>query len=262
MPGADPGDASAHLRVLPDAETLATTVATDLLVRLAAAQGRGDLPHVVLTGGTIADAVHRELARLGPASAVDWSRVEVWWGDERFVEAASGERNERQAREAVLDHLPLDPARVHPVPAVDAVADVAAAAAAYAEELAARGPGSADGPDAFEVVMLGLGPDAHVASLFPGFAQVRVDDEGAVPVTDSPKPPPERVSMTAPTLARTRGAWFLVSGEGKAQAVADTLAADPTDPGAADVTPAVRLAGVPERRWYVDTEAASRLPAT
>lgn len=262
LPGTDPGDTGAHLRVLPDAASLATSVAGDLLARLVAAQARGDVPHVVLTGGTIADAVHREVARLGAASAVDWTRVEVWWGDERFVEAASDERNERQAREALLDHLPLDPARVHPVPASDAVDDVAAAAAAYSAELAAHGPAAAGGAGVFEVVMLGLGPDAHIASLFPGFAEVRLDDEGAVPVTGSPKPPPQRVTLTAPTLARTRGAWFLVSGEGKAQAVADTLGADPGDPEAPGRTPGVRLAAVPERRWYVDSAAASQLPAT
>jgi 6-phosphogluconolactonase len=246
-----------HLRVLPDPATLATTVAGDLLGRLAAAQQRGELPHVVLTGGAIAEEVHRELARLGPGSAVDWSGVEVWWGDERFVARGSDERNERRARRALLDHLPLDPRRVHPVPAADEVDDVAAAASAYAADLAAHGP--ADGGH-FEVVMLGLGPDGHIASLFPGQPQVGVDDRPTVAVTGSPKPPPERVSLTAPALSRTRGAWFLVSGEGKARAVADTLAADPADPTAADRTPAVRLHGVAERRWYVDAAAASRLP--
>lgn len=252
---ADGGDG--HLRVLPDAATLATTVAGDLLGRLAAAQQRGDLPHVVLTGGSVAEEVHREVARLGAGSAVDWSRVEVWWGDERFVDRDSEERNERGARRALLDQLPLDPHRVHPVPAADEVADVEAAASAYAVELAAHGP--AEGGH-FEVVMLGLGPDGHIASLFPGLPQVRVDDRTVVAVTGSPKPPPERVSLTAPALSRTRGAWFLVSGEGKARAVADTLTADPADPTAADRTPAVRLHGVAERRWYVDDAAASRLP--
>lgn len=247
--------------MLPDAETLATTVAIDLLGRLAAAQQRGEVPQVVLTGGTVADAVHRELARLGPGSAVDWGRVELWWGDERFVARDGDERNERQVRRTLLDHLPLDPARVHAVPAADEVPDVEAAAAAYAEELRRHGPsGGPEGTGAFEVVMLGVGPDAHVASLFPGLEHVLVDDASVVAVTGSPKPPPERVSLTLPALAATRGVWFLVSGEGKADAVAATLAADPEDAGAPARTPAAGLRTVPERRWYLDAGAASRLP--
>jgi 6-phosphogluconolactonase len=246
-------DAATHLRVLPDAAGVATTVATDLLARLVAAQQRGEDPHLALTGGSIADALHRELARLGPDSAVDWGRVGFWWGDERYVARASDDRNELQARRALLDHLPVDPARVHAVPATEDAPDVAAAATAYAEELRRRGP------ERFEVVMLGLGPDAHIASLFPGHPQVHVEDELTVPVTGSPKPPPERVSLTVPALRRTRGVWFLVSGSGKAAAVADTLAADPADHRAPDRTPAVRLREVDERRWYLDAPAASEL---
>ena len=101
-----------------DADVLVGDVASALLDRLESAQARGEVPHIGLTGGTIADALHRELARRAPDSSVDWSRVVVWWGDERFVPADSPDRNARQAREALLDQVPVDPANVHEVPAL------------------------------------------------------------------------------------------------------------------------------------------------
>ena len=103
--------------------------------------------------------------------------------------------------------------------------------------------------------MLGLGPDGHVASLFPGHPAVGVTDKVAVGLDDSPKPPPQRVSLTLPALARTRAVWFLVSGEEKADAVARTRT-----PGTrADEAPGSALLGAPEVRWYLDDAAASRL---
>ncbi len=236
------------LEVFEDAATLATRVGARLLERLAAVQATGAVPSIALTGGTIADVLHRELVRLTPTSGVDWSRVDVWWGDERFVPAGSSDRNARQAAEALLDHVGVDPARVHEMPASDGPADLSAAAAAYAAELRSHPA------DMFDVVMLGVGPDGHVASLFPGYAALDVDDEVAVPVTDSPKPPPERISLTFPALNRTRATWFLVSGAGKAEAVAAAHAG-------ADVheIPANGARGSEETVWFLDEAAASLL---
>lgn len=232
----------------PDA--LATAVAGELLARLAAAQSAGREPQVALTGGTIARTVHREIARLASGSGVDWSRVVVWWGDERFVAPEDDERNAGQARVDLLDLLPLDPAKVHEMPSTADAASLDAAAAAYAEALRAHGAGE------FEVVMLGVGPDGHVASLFPGNAALDVEDRIAVGVPDSPKPPPERVSLTFPALNRARSVWFLVSGEGKADAVGRALA--PATPDVHDV-PAAGVHGQEETVWFLDRAAASRL---
>ncbi len=175
--------------------------------RLAAAQAEGLDPHVALTGGTVADAVHHELGRMASADSagVDWSRVDVWWGDERFVPRDSPDRNARAARAAFLDPVGVETSRVHEVGSSDDFATVAEAADAYGREIRTQGSG------AFEVVMLGVGPDGHVASLFPGHSALDVDDEIAVSVTDSPKPPPERVSLTLPALNRT--ARDLAGGE-------------------------------------------------
>ena len=236
-----------RIEVQPDAGALATAVAGELLSRLADAQASGHEPHIALTGGTIADAVHRELARLSPATEVDWSRVVVWWGDERFVAPDSADRNALAARAAFLDALGAT--QVHEMPSTADAADVVTGAAAYADTVREHGSGE------FEVVMLGVGPDGHVASLFPGRPQLDVDDQVAVAVTDSPKPPPERITLTFPALNRARSVWFLVSGEAKADAVAAALA----DEGDVHDTPARGVAGRDETVWFLDREAASRL---
>jgi 6-phosphogluconolactonase len=133
---------------------------------------------------------------------------------------------------------------VHPRPP-DTGQGAEAAAAAYAEELAAAGPPT------FDVLMLGVGPDGHVASLFPGYPQLEVTDVAAVAVHDSPKPPPTRVSLTLPLLNRSREVWFVVSGEDKAEAVAKALAEG-------DV-PAARPKGQNRTLWLLDQAAASKV---
>jgi 6-phosphogluconolactonase len=237
-----------RIEVHPDAGALATAVAGELLTRLADVQSAGGVPHVALTGGSIADATHREIARLSPASGVNWAQVVIWWGDERFVAPDSEERNAVQARTAFLDAIGVDPAKVHEMPSTADAADVAAGAATYSAVLQEHGGGELD------VVMLGVGPDGHVASLFPGHPQLDVTDAIAVGVTDSPKPPPERISLTFPTLNRARSVWFLVSGDEKAPAVASAL-------GGADVheTPAAGVTGHEETIWFLDRAAASQI---
>ena len=235
-----------RIEVHPDSAALATAVAGELLVRLADAQAAGHVPQIALTGGTIAEEIHREIARLSPATEVDWTQVVVWWGDERFVAPDSPDRNARQAREAFLDAVGAT--RVHEMPSTADAASVDEGAAAYAATLEEHG--SSD----FDVVMLGIGPDGHVASLFPGFPQLDVTDAVAVGVTGSPKPPPERISLTFPALNRAKAVWFLVSGDGKSGAVAQALGgADRHDIPAAGVT------GHDETLWFLDRAAASQL---
>jgi 6-phosphogluconolactonase len=240
-----------RVEVHESAADLATAVAGELLTRVADAQAAGHVPHLGLTGGSIAERIHRELARLSEHSEIDldWSRVVFWWGDERFVEPASPERNERQAREAFLDHVDVDPANVHPMPSTESTDSAEAGAAAYAEEIRAHGNGQLD------VLMLGVGPDAHVASLFPGHPGVDATDAIAIAVHDSPKPPPDRISLTLECLNRAKAVWFVVSGEDKADAVALALA-EGTDVHDA---PAAGVKGQDETIWFLDRQAASRL---
>jgi 6-phosphogluconolactonase len=230
-------------------EELATAVAGAFLRLVTVRQSAGEVPDVVLTGGTIADKIHREIAGLAPGSGVDWSRVSFYWGDERFVGPDSEDRNAVQARKALLDGIGVDPARVHEVPSTADADSPDAAAAAYAEVVRAAGGGT------FAVVMLGVGPDGHVASLFPGFPQLDVDDAIAVGVTGSPKPPPERVSLTFPALNRADEVWFVVAGDDKAEAVARAVA----ESGDVHDTPARGVRGQTATIWFLDRAAASRL---
>lgn len=236
------------IEVHDDDHALATAVAGELLNRLADAQAAGRVPHISLTGGTIAVKVHEEVARLAPASGVDWGAVHVWFGDERFVPRDSPDRNAGQARAAFLDAVGIPDANVHELPSTDDVPDVDAAAAAYAAELEAHWPGR------FDVMMLGVGPDGHVNSLFPGFPQLHAPGATAG-VTGSPKPPPERVTLTFETTCAASSVWFLVSGEGKADAVRRALAED----GTVDETPARGAQGLEETVWFLDHAAASRI---
>ncbi len=234
-------------KVLPTADAVARAVAAELVARVASIQAQGRVPSIVLTGGTIANAIYQAVAAL-PSEDVDWKRVDFWWGDERYVAADSPDRNDRAAELDLLDVVGADPARVHAMPAADEVhPDLDAAAAAYAEELREHGGGM------FDLVLLGVGPDGHVASLFPGFDELS-SAEVAVAVRESPKPPPDRISLTFPALNRTHEVWFLVSGEGKADAVAAALA----DDGSVHSTPARGITAEPST-WWLDEDAASAL---
>lgn len=241
-----------ELKVLADPTEVAATAAERFVQRIAAAQARGEEPHVALTGGTIAHALHQQIAMKAADATIDWTRVVFWWGDERYAAPDSPDRNALDAREVFLDVVGAT--QVHEVPSTDGAMDVNAAAAAYSDLVRSAGA------DEFDLVMLGMGPDGHVASLFPGFPQLDVDDRIAVPVTDSPKPPPERVSLTFPALNRARAVWFLVTGDGKAEAVRRALAdeGDLHDTPARGIHPAPRE-GAGEITWFLDLAAASKL---
>jgi 6-phosphogluconolactonase len=242
-----------------DATILAQAVAARIITTILDAQAvRGDAS-IVLTGGGIGGATLRELAESPARFAIDWPRLSIWWGDERFLPAGHPDRNETQAREALLDVVDVDPARVHAMAASDGPLgdDLDAAAAAYADELrSAVGPHDGGAGPSFDVLLLGLGPDGHVASLFPD-APALSDDRPVVPVRGAPKPPPTRISLSMAIINNAREAWVIAAGEEKAAAARLALAgAEPTSIPAAGVT------GRDATRWLLDRAAASRLPAS
>lgn len=223
-------------------DDVAEAVAQQLMAHLAALQADGRTPRVALTGGSVAIEAYEQLA----PGAVDWQDVELWWGDERFVPAGHEDRNDQQAREAFLDRLGLPAAHVHAMPAHGCDLSMAEAADAYAQTLPV---------DGFDVVLLGVGPDGHVASLFPGFDQVHETERRVVEVFGSPKPPPERLSLTLPVLCDADEVWFLATGDGKAEAVGRALA----DDGSLEQTPARGPRGRRTTRWFLDEDAAANV---
>ncbi|MGW9440146.1 6-phosphogluconolactonase [Streptomyces sp. NPDC055607] len=247
-----------QLVVHRDKELMAQAAAARLITRIVDAQASRGSASVVLTGGRNGNGLLAALGAAPARDAVDWSRLDLWWGDERYLPDGDPERNVTQAREALLDRVPLDPARVHAMPASDGPYgdDVEAAAAAYAEELAAAaGPGDHDGVPAFDVLMLGVGPDTHVASLFPELPAVRESERTVVGVRGAPKPPPVRISLTLPAIRAAREVWLLAAGEDKAKAAAIALS------GAGEVqAPAAGARGRSRTLWLLDAAAASELP--
>ncbi len=244
--------------VEPDAARLARAVASALVARLAAAQVVHGSASVVLTGGGIGTAVLEQVAELAAApedASLDWTAVDIWWGDERWVPAEDAERNERGARRALLDVVGVPDERVHAIPASDGrYAEPEDAAEAYARTLAAAGDGELPRID---VLLLGVGEEGHVASIFPDSPAVH-DERAVVAVRNCPKPPPTRVSLGFAAINAAEEVWLLVSGEAKAAAVARALTAS-TAP--ADL-PAAGVHGTRATRWLLDTAAAGRLPRT
>lgn len=173
---------------------------------------------IVLAGGS----TPRQVYRLLRSSGADWPRWHVYFGDERCLPPHHPERNSRMAAESWLDHVTIPPGQVHPIPAE---LGAERAAAAYAKTLETAGE--------FDLVLLGLGEDGHTASLFPGREWgTGHGAPSAMAVFDAPKPPAQRVSLSAARLSRAHEVMFLVSGAGKRQAVADWRAGEAIPAGA------------------------------
>lgn len=228
--------------IRPTADELARAVASGIVDRLTAALQQRNEAHLCLTGGTIAAVVYRELA--ASSADVDWSRVHLWWGDERFVPSGDADRNDLAAQRSLGSSI-WDATIRHPMPALpegenaDGPA-LDAAAAVYAGEVAGT---------RFDLCLLGVGPDGHIASLFPGHPGIAAT-EPAIAVRDSPKPPPERISLSLPVINSSAEVWLIVAGAEKAAAVADARLPDST-------LPAAQASGALSTIWWLDEAAAS-----
>lgn len=249
-----------ELIIEPTADRLADEVALRVLATLAAAQRQHGRAALALTAGSILEKTWAALAATAAtgASNVDWTAVDVFWADERYVASDSADRNDRPAREILFAKAPFSLARLYPMPATDSsYPDLDAAAAAYAEQLAgARRADDPAGIPSFDVVLLGVGPDGHCASLFPGHPGLSDDSSTVIAVRNSPKPPPNRISLSFRGLAAANEIWFVASGSGKADAVARALGGE----NPAEV-PSARPRGRERTLWLVDEDAAANLPA-
>ena len=240
-----------------DAPLLAKAVAARLVTGLVDAAAARGAASVVLSGGGIGTAVLAELSAAPAADAVDWRHLDVWWGDERFLPTGDPDRNETGAREALLGKVDVDPDRVQPMPGPDGPDgdDPEAAAARYAARLsAAARPEDHGQVPSFDVLLLGIGPEGHVASLFPGMPAL-YDDRPVVAVRGSPKPPPVRLTLTLPAICAAREVWVIAAGQEKAGAVQLALS------GAGPVqVPAAAARGRQRTLFLLDRAAAGRLP--
>lgn len=227
-----------------DAEELANRAAERLLHALIAYQSEERVAQLCLTGGRIALQIYARLAELVVGSELDPARLELWWGSERFLPTDDPDRNAGPTLATLAGRFPLAPSRTHPMPAADGVIDAGAGAATYAKEL---------GDTRFDLVLLGMGEDGHIASLFPDHPSGDPSTQTVIGVSDSPLPPSERISLTVNALSRSGQVWFLVSGTEKATSLRQALAGDQR-------LPAARVHGEEATVWLVDQAAAKELP--
>jgi 6-phosphogluconolactonase len=240
--------------VHPNKQALAASVAARFLTKTVDIIADYGQAHIVLTGGSIGIGSLAAVNESPSRDTVDWSNVHFWWGDERFVPKGDPDRNELQAREALLDHLDVPAENIHAFAASDEVGSLDEAVAAYTVELARFSPDGGQWPR-FDITFLGVGPDGHIASLFPNLAGIRVTDAPVISVQNSPKPPPLRLSLTRPVINSSERVWLVLAGADKASALGLALA------GASYAE--VPAAGAKGRRrtvFFVDQDAAAEVP--
>ena len=235
-------------------ESLSASVAARFITKTVDILHEEDSANIVLTGGSVGIAVLAAINESPARDMIDWSRVSFWWGDERWLPKGHADRNELQARDALLDHIAVPPANVHPFPASDEGDDLAAAATRYAAELAAAAP-SGDAFPRFDITFLGVGPDGHIASLFPHASGIRETQASVIGVRDAPKPPPERLSLTRPALNSSERVWLVLAGSDKASALGLALAG-----ASRDEVPVAGIKGRKRTIFFVDSEAAAEVP--
>ena len=227
------------------AEDLVEQAAAMLVARIAAVQTDPErIVHLCLTGGRTAQRLYESFGGRIEGSGVDPGRLELWWTDERFAATNDPARHAGPALALLAGQFPLDPARTHPMPAADGVADADAAAATYAKEL---------DDVTFDICLLSVGPEGHVAGIFPGHPSFDAQTQTVIGLTESPKGEGDRISLTVASLRRSHEVWFLLSGPDKADVAAQALA------GSEDI-PAGVVRGIDDTLWFIDREAAAELP--
>ncbi|WGD36186.1 6-phosphogluconolactonase [Lysinibacter sp. HNR] len=229
-----------------DAASAAQRIAADFIGLIANLQSEGKTPRVILTGGSLGIELLRVTAQHALAQDADWENVLLYWGDERWLPSGHDERNDEQALRAFLQPLNIPRENIFPAPVDDGTRSLDEAAAEYSATIdSAQAKG-------FDLLFLGVGPDGHIASLFPHRDDLTNTDSAVIPVRNSPKPPPERLSLSYPVLNSADRVWLLCTGAAKQEAyeriMSDTSVA---------TTPAAGVQGRIQTRIYADAESAS-----
>jgi 6-phosphogluconolactonase len=226
-----------------DGQSVARNVAEAFFVKMDEVLALKAQATVAITGGTVGIATLAEIAAHERATSFDFNRVNFWWGDERFVASDSADRNAVQARNALFSKIQIDSAMLHEFPSADndlTLDEAAEQFAAYVSEIRPQ----------FDLVFLGMGPDGHINSLFPG-KPTPAPGVQIIAEHDSPKPPPKRLSFTYEAMNAADEIWFTVAGADKADAVFVAFGDDPTS------LPVGRVQGISKTVWFVDQTAGT-----
>lgn len=236
------------LRIYPSLEKLSRAAADDLANIATAAAGDRDRFTLALSGGQTPRLLYQLLAR-DYRALIPWHKTEIFWGDERYVSPDHPHSNYRMAKEAMLDHIPIPRDHIHPMPTLLPVLEEAAEA--YEETLMSHFPGQWP---RFDLILLGMGPDGHIASLFPHNIVLEEEARVVAAVRDDRATPPLRLTLTLPAINHAANVHFLIAGANKASALARALApnANPTASPAAAIKP---LDG--HLIWWLDQPAAT-----
>jgi 6-phosphogluconolactonase len=226
-----------------DGNSVARNVAEAFFVKMDEVLAGKPEANVAITGGTVGIATLAEIAASDRAATFDFNRVNFWWGDERFVAATDGDRNSLQAHNALFSKIKIDPSKLHPFPSADNGLTLDAAAEQFAAYVAELKPH-------FDLVFLGMGPDGHINSLFPG-KPTPASGVQIIAEHDSPKPPLQRLSFTYEAMNAADEIWFTIAGADKADAVNTAFGDDPTS------LPVGRVHGLQKTVWFVDQTAGA-----
>ena len=236
------------VRVFESKEALCEAAA-DQVVELIQKLPEGERFSLALSGGSTPQPLHHALATKH-RDALDWSRIHVFWGDDRFVPADDENSNYRMARETLLDHAPIPKENVYPIPT-----DVASPEeAAHRYEQTLKEFFGTNGPPQFDLMLLGMGPDGHTASLFPGVPALREEKRWAAGV-EAPQhigPHVPRITLTLPVINNSKRIFFLVAGENKQEPLAAILNGEP----GAGAYPSSRVHARQALVWFLDQAVA------
>lgn len=236
-----------RIHLYRSADEMATSMAGRLISRIVELQQTKDHVHLALTGGVTPLKVYESLANLAQASELDLSRLELWWTDEGYVSTTDHLRNSTSALTLLAGALPFVSAQVHPMPSSTGTGDSDEAAYAYSKEL---------GEVVFDICLLNVGADGHVAAVYPDNVRTAPQIENSlsvIGVTDAPTDPPERITLTLRRINTSDEVWLLAAGQAKAEAVARGIQHDA-------LIPAGIVQGAHRTDWFIDQDAGSRLP--
>ncbi|MFZ7088702.1 6-phosphogluconolactonase [Curtobacterium sp. RRHDQ10] len=237
-----------------DKQSLGASVAARFITKMIDVIDEQGQASIAISGGSVSSLVLKDIGDSAASENVDWAKVHVWWVDERWVPEGDADRNDAATQTDFFDKVSIPAENIHRMPTSDAGLSIDEGAERYADELRAAAREGAFAP-AFDITLLGVGPDGHTASLFPEFDQLSVTDRSVVSVDNSPKPPPQRLTVTFPVINASQRVWVILSGAEKASVLGLALAG-----ASVDEVPVGGVQGRKRTVFFVDEDAARDVP--